>query len=473
MKPYFKNIIPALLILLAPVFGENTTLNLPKFFYYFESIFFIILITLIINRYEVFRGKKIVYFRKVIGVIIIVMLLVSFIHFKLYEIFISYLNLYKTLSLILLGIFLGMIIYHFVLRFFMKYRFFQLQSEFWENVFDRIIGHRRYKLVHDFPSYCKNGEYMISRAMNKFLLDSQESMCAVQLHPQRLSSDDNKALQSYLRKTYDAILSTNWNYNRLVYLSTLNEEHFTNSFILSFEFIRTLLLEYFFCKDDYEDANNKLKLNDKYIFGIGREIYKNEFFRNQMKQSINKTYFAYTSMMDEFIDFASKLDLHLPPGDEFSIAFTSEDEFKGFIRVSNQNYKKFQENNNGRNRNVNNNSDVKSSFKKMFKKQFDGNNNQFTSYKVSINSIIEVIKSNLKIDNNEHNDLETISIEWQNKNIDKNIYDILFDKAKSRMNSEMISASSEEKKETQSWFEKMETEVFDKLVSNGSVFNQL
>ena len=130
-------------------------------------------------------------------------------------------------------------------------------------------------------------------------------------------------------------------------------------------------------------------------------------------------------------------------------------------------------NNNGRNRNVNNNSDVKSSFKKMFKKQFDGNNNQFTSYKVSINSIIEVIKSNLKIDNNEHNDLETISIEWQNKNIDKNIYDILFDKAKSRMNSEMISASSEEKKETQSWFEKMETEVFDKLVSNGSVFNQL
>lgn len=386
-----------------------------------------------------------------VAVLIILFLILVFLGEGITQSFKSFSEKNENLIIFLSGFFVGIVIYQFFLRIIFRRGFFSINSLSIENLIDFLYGHKRYKLISDFKKYCKNGIQMIDRAKRNILMSQDVEMRAIQLHPQNLDKDSQEEFQKYLRKTYQTIFDTPWKYKRLVFLATDNDSNFNASFIESYKFVRTILLEYLF---RYRTIKfyDKLNLPNKYNFGIGHKTYKKQKFDHE--DCFNNTFFTYTSVKDTLVDLASKIDLHLPPGEEFSIAFSEGNSFKGFVRVCAKKNKEGKDDDN-----------LKDYFIQMFDKRFDNEDNSqhricITTLKTHVMQKIDGYLTNKNdITKNPADDLLD---RWKSNNIDMEIFNYLSRKVKDKIlmeQPEKISFLNER-------FDKLE----ESLKENGATF---
>jgi hypothetical protein len=327
--------------------------------------------------------------------------------------------------LILLGIIIGIIIYYLFLRFKVKSEFMNIRGLNLENFYDILSGHRRYKIIDDFKSYCENGKQMILRAEKKFKNNKDATMYSVQMNSEKMKEPEEEVFQDYIATIYKVVLNNCWRYKRLIYVSPYSNDEFIYSFSRSFSFIRTLLLECYFCKEKTSEYDY-LMIPNTYKFGVGNEVYQNK--NNKIYEGLKNISIGYTANINGLLDIVSKLDINLPPGDEFSLAFTNENSFAGCIRVSTQNFKSNGLNNNKNDKNKPEN--IKKYFTMLFDKFFE-------EYKISHKGwviITEISKridevGKLKIEDMKEG-IDGIFKSWRDSEIDKIIFDLLFDAAK-------------------------------------------
>ena len=339
-------------------------------------------------------------------------------------------ELLNTLSSNLLfavtGFLIGIIAYYCALIFFRKSFYWVSDNDRIEWFFDQLFGHRRYKLVHDFKSYCKNGEQMILRAKIQVINEPETVIRAIQVDSAILLEPIyNKYYQNYIRTIYEIIFSTKWTYKRLVYLRFDDDLKFIYSFATSYTFVRTLLLEYFLSSVIYKNTS-ELNLPAGYNFGVGYDLQKNQGIN--ILDGLQHTSIAYTSISNDLIYLSDKIDLHLPPGDEFSLAVTNSGSFMGFIRVSNQNKQ---------NHNISG-EDLKQYFENLFETQFSKKNSQRVVFLIDIIGKINKITDKRFYNNDILNPPSLVYQYWNEYDIDKHIYNYLFDEMILRIENENI-----------------------------------
>jgi hypothetical protein len=390
------------------------------------------------------RNKKILYL-----IIVTILSVVAFIVFLFFPYIATYFHdffmFHQDKIILFLGLIIGIIIYHFILKFHIKHDFKKIRNIKIENFNDFIAGHRRYKIIHDFESYCKNGIQMILRAEKKFKNNNKVTMYSVQMHSQDLSETDEKAYQDYIKSTYEVLFSNSWNYVRLIFLPIEDNIAFIKAFSRSYCFIRTLLLEYYYSNIDVNDIES-LRLPKLYKFGINKKVDISSFKGQSAKlvdidkfgDGIKKICLGYTSRINGLLDLVSKLDVHLPPGDEFSIAFTNENQFEGCIRVSEQDSKVCFSNKTTKNK-------LKNLFIELFIDHFNNNYKKKSNKNkgwIFVSDIIERIelvglKSNDISENAIYNN-------WKDLKLDTMIFDALFEEAKLYLPNEKISSLQNE-----------------------------
>ncbi|MBW2662127.1 MAG: hypothetical protein JRD93_09100 [Deltaproteobacteria bacterium] len=220
----------------------------------------------------------------------------------------------------------GMLVYCSILHFIMGRNSVCIRSMLYEKGLDLISGHRRFKIIQGFKEYCNSCEQLLLRAAKDVGKQDNVEMHTVQTPAKSatLSDEDKKAYQNYMATTNRILLTHDWGYNRLVYLPP-SEEDFGDAFARSYEFIRTLLYEYFFGFD-----KNSEKHKPESVITPPKKYYPNGAAQyakqNRPDESgpinLEGIRIGYTAKMDGLLDVVSRLDLHIPPSHEFSIAFS-------------------------------------------------------------------------------------------------------------------------------------------------------
>ena len=208
-----------------------------------------------------------------------------------------------------------------------------------EGAMDILAGHRREKIIGRFVDYCRSCKQMMERAEKavKKMTRRKEEACemfTVQT-PEALRGkieEDLTAYYEYIATTNRILLQEGWSYNRFVYLP-LSDEGFAEAFGRSYEFVRVLLYEFFFGfeqdrrdvspanKDNIDEIVSPLPLG--YPYGAARSAYR-ERQSSGSNPALEAITLVYTAQGEGVFDVLSNLDLHIPPGSEISIAFSSE-----------------------------------------------------------------------------------------------------------------------------------------------------
>lgn len=204
----------------------------------------------------------------------------------------------------------------------------RIYSDHKEAILDLVFGHCRFKLIRDFQDYCDSCRQMMERVANRQKTEAEQLMYTIQT-PANLSAateDANKAYQKYMWSTNCILLKHRWRYKRLVYLPFTADE-FAESFVRSYGFVRTLLFEYFFCYEQgsgepIQHGNAVRPLSNHYPYGAASSALR--FLRKDAKLSLAGIELGYSARTDGLLDICSRLDLHLPPSHEYSIAFSNE-----------------------------------------------------------------------------------------------------------------------------------------------------
>lgn len=235
------------------------------------------------------------------------------------------------------GLAMGVLLYWLFMCIIMRRCSVHVLPDVLEQWMDVAAGHRRFKIVRRFPSYCNTCRHMVWRAARGWGTGGGRVMYTVQtpVWSEGLGEKEARAYQRYVGTTIRVLLTESWVYARLVYLSS-DPKEFGRSFARSFEFCRSFVYEYFFgCKSGQDAAEVEHlvpRLPKHYPYGMAHKA------RRSLGGELNPgdVKIGYTAEMAGLLDTVSRLDLHLPPSREFSIAFTGPSgngDFVGCLRV--------------------------------------------------------------------------------------------------------------------------------------------
>lgn len=245
--------------------------------------------------------------------------------------------------------------YNLFLRFCVRGRAVAVCTELWkERILDFIAGHRRYRVIKRFPTYCLSCEQMLERAAAdmrgrggaQVMRAGGEApvMRTVQTpvefgRPKTNGNGDPEknadwvAYQRYIATTYRMVLLNNWEYKRLVYLDVSDPTGLRRAFARSYGFARGYAFDYCF---------GPLTVRKNWQPGMPPHRRYGKPLPNVLLRR-GAVWIAYMSRKEGLLDVVSRLDLHMPPGQEFSIAFVNNagdaagngaDKFVGCVRVS-------------------------------------------------------------------------------------------------------------------------------------------
>ena len=199
-----------------------------------------------------------------------------------------------------------------------------------------ISGGFRFKVLSEFADYCSLCKSLVIQAARR---RSPGVLHTVQtpVDVSSLSDTDKRAYQDYLATTNQVLFSKGFGYNRFVYLpppfSDVNADALcVQNLSRAYDFVRTSLYEYFLTSAACPDPSDTIaelvhtpppEYNVVYpsIGNSGLEELRASWLAGD-PPLIGGVGVAFAARVGGLLDVCSRLDVHLPAGQEFTLAFS-------------------------------------------------------------------------------------------------------------------------------------------------------